>query len=376
MQWGYKLNIKTVYMTIVALSVLSTSALAAESSINHPGSNQNQQGAYGDGFDGRATGAVNQRNILLDTQHGGYGAPYGDPKKYGFRREIGEITQEARRLMRIAKNSKYVAPTEHELDQFRLLISVFDDGNIAQAIVIAQPLNYEIVLYVDKGSDEPFFLLREGSQKASLVKGWGSLFKRDSSGNLDVLVEAPHPAFDINTPVVAAMIFKESSARYLLIAGAHRRKIDAAHAEDSMFHEAHKILSGSSSGTMVCQVHGFSRKKHRGFPNNTEIVLANGRNTSVPMLRQMDYALEANDFRSYSIEDGEIFKRLGATKNKQGIYSRSMGDKFLHIELSRKLRDDSAKVSKAANVIASMINKTAPRSRDGSYTGQAKAIVY
>ena len=102
-----------------------------------------------------------------------------------------------------------------------------------------------------------------------MKKGWGLfLFRRETGSN--VIVEAPHPLYDQQTPSVAMSVYSALDARALLIAGAHRDAngdgaADAAHNPETAFQAIHSALVSSGS-PVVLQFHSFAASKHPGFP--------------------------------------------------------------------------------------------------------------
>jgi hypothetical protein len=131
-----------------------------------------------------------------------------------------------------ADSEGYVIPTDQEQTDFAELVSMLGNNNMARAVHLATENSYTLNFYADRGDDKAVnYLLRE---KKPIQKGWGLyVFRVDSTSN--IIVEAPHPLYDRQTPSVALEIYRALDARALLIAGAHRNanpdeSADVAHA--------------------------------------------------------------------------------------------------------------------------------------------------
>jgi hypothetical protein len=94
-----------------------------------------------------------------------------------------------------------------------------------------------------------------------------------------LVIEAPHPIFDIDTELEATAVFVQSAARMLLVAGAHRcadtaasacsgttnacddtteayRISDAAHTDGLPFNAIHALVSDGDASLQFLQLHG------------------------------------------------------------------------------------------------------------------------
>ncbi len=179
--------------------------------------------------------------------------------------------------------------------------------------------------------------------------GGGGAILVDPEGN-DVLVEVAHPGSDLKTPEVGVAVFRETRARALLVAGAHRyawkdARCDAARASGTPFDLAHRALLPARC---VIQPHGF----HREDGDYPAIVLSAGASLPPPALAAVRRGLEVAGFEGGLWEGSDRYRSLAATKNRQGVSVRKAGGLFVHLEISRKLRENGDERRRLAAVLA------------------------
>ena len=179
-------------------------------------------------------------------------------------------------------------------------------------------------------------------------RGWGAILV-DPEGN-DVLVEVAHPGSDLKTPEAGVSVFRETRARALLVAGAHRHawkdaRCDAARAPGTPFDLAHRALLPARC---VIQPHGF----HREDGDYPAIVLSAGAAPPPRALAAVRRGLEEAGFEAGLWEGGDRYRSLAATKNRQGASVREAGGLFVHLEISRKLRENGDERRRLAAVLA------------------------
>jgi hypothetical protein len=290
--------------------------------------------------------------------------------------ERGNFLEEIRRIKKLAlpKNSHlYQIPTTTDLDNFRVLASSLISQDINTAANKANALNYEIVKFIDNSSGQVFYGLRERHVLGYPIRGWGSYFINPTYSS-NALVEVPHVLFDKFSEEIGAKAFLGSAARGFLVAGAHRDangtgSADVCNPINSIFQEVHKAWTLSQTKTW--QIHGFSISEKPSFPSNTQSVLSDGQgrlSTEVMDLSQrmrlrsfITYVyneLSASDMLNQQVNQGvagQAFTSLGGTQNVQGIYCRSVGTAFTHIELEKSIRDSSTNRDLVSRSIAESI---------------------
>ena len=105
----------------------------------------------------------------------------------------------------------YIPPNAGQQLQFRTLAGSLLAGNVVAADAQAAALNYELVQFTDIPSGQIYLGVREILNMGQQTLGWGSYFVNLSFGS-NVLVEAPHPRFDTNSPEIAVRVFRQSEA--------------------------------------------------------------------------------------------------------------------------------------------------------------------
>ncbi|MFC9253855.1 hypothetical protein [Amycolatopsis thailandensis] len=178
-------------------------------------------------------------------------------------------------------------------------------------------------------------------------RSWG-MYLIDRSAPPSLVVEVPHPASDLRTESFGLDYFRRVPGAVLLIAGAHRKaddgRADVAHEVDSVFHVVATTLAGR--GLPQVQLHGFD---DQNMPDD-DIVLSSGATVAGPPARRAADRLEAAGLgvcRAWASSCGA----LEGTKNVQGKAAAKDGTVFLHVEMSRTVRESAAA---PANVIQAL----------------------
>ena len=133
-----------------------------------------------------------------------------------------------------------------------------------------EKLGFSVRDGVDPATGRPYTIAvnEPGTERA-----WG-MYVIDRSAPPSLVVEVPHPAFDLRTELFGVDLFRRVPGAVLLIAGAHRKaddgKADVAHEEDSVFHVVATALAGR--GLAQVQLHGF----HDQNLPSTDVVLSSG----------------------------------------------------------------------------------------------------
>ncbi|MCD2192375.1 hypothetical protein LQ327_03050 [Actinomycetospora endophytica] len=189
--------------------------------------------------------------------------------------------------------------------------------------------------------------------------------------NPDVVVEIPHPHFDLRTEAVGVGILDRIDGALLLQAGAHRhaaapawarRRVDfpadVSHRPDSVFA---RLAAGivAARGTPQVQVHGCADRE--GF----DVVASSGAAAPSALLDDVTSGLRAAGERVRGGGDPGC-ERLSGIRNVQGRLAARLGTPFVHLELSRSLRRDPARREAVARVVADAV--VASRTRDGDVT--------
>ncbi|MFE5567549.1 hypothetical protein ACFQ68_21370 [Amycolatopsis japonica] len=177
-------------------------------------------------------------------------------------------------------------------------------------------------------------------------RSWG-MYLIDRSAPPSLAVEVPHPASDLRTESFGLDYFRQVPGAVLLIAGAHRKaddgRADVAHEVDSVFHVVATTLAGR--GLPQIQLHGFD---DQNLPDD-DVVLSSGATVAGPPVHRAADRLGAAGLdvcRAWASSCGA----LEGTKNVQGKAAAKDGTVFLHVEMSRTVREAGT-----ANVIRALV---------------------
>jgi len=195
------------------------------------------------------------------------------------------------------------------------------------------------------GAGGTLWLLQELPRRK---RGAGVVIVRPSRG-APLLVEAPHTFFDEGTLEIALATFHGIRARALLVNTMHRYATvrqgvrtspdvpqdaasDVAHDPNTFFGAAHEALLAVKPLTTL-QIHGFADDTAPGVM----VVVSAARTIgdAPAVARALRDALGDDVVRVYP----EEIDVLGGTSNVLAKVSRELGLPFLHLELSRSLRD-------------------------------------
>lgn len=268
----------------------------------------------------------------------------------------------------------YVAPTVGERASFATLAGTLRSENLILAETQAAALDYDLVEYTDNVSGNVYHGLTEQLVLGEQTRGWGSYFV-NFNADTTPLIEVPHPRFDTRTWEIGALVFRQADAQAFLMAGAHRNTdglgtADVAHLPTSIFHEVHQTWNGLGGQNVPWSIHGFNDANH-AFPAGTDVVLSNGDGSVSSEVIALDAEFEGEGFLTFAyntlpaldpvnvivngVEDGTTFSSLAATTNVQGIYSRGIGGRFVHIEMEQSIRFNANNRQLAANAISAAL---------------------
>lgn len=177
--------------------------------------------------------------------------------------------------------------------------------------------------------------------------GLGHYLFRPGAGD-GVMIQAPHQFYDRHTGQLAIDLFLESGASVLALNSAHRRlavtdrtgNADIAHLDGTVFEPLTRAFALNQSDGVVLQLHGFSAEKRKSTAGReADIIVSSGQRWLQPVAERFASCLARVDrwqVRRYPVDVGE----LGGTTNTQGALLRRLGNnRFVHLELSRSLRD-------------------------------------
>lgn len=253
----------------------------------------------------------------------------------------------------------YHPPGPEERARLSEAFRAVEAGDLSRAAAEAGPLDYSVVRYTDAATGRALVILAEHQRPdGSWPHGWG-LFIHSPEASRSLVVEVPHPIFDVNTEIVGTELFRMADASDLLVAGAHREAdasgaADVAHRADSMFEAIHEVLA--RPGAVIVQAHGFEDGGSEG--QYGDAVLSSG--TSIPgsLTLHVGDALSRAGYR-VCVYDGVQCSLLGATTNVQGAFARRVGALFLHMELAPPLREVPSEADRLERTVAAALRSWA-----------------
>ncbi len=195
-----------------------------------------------------------------------------------------------------------------------------------------EKLGFSVRDGVDADTGRPYTI---ATNEPGTERTWG-MYLIDRSAPPSLVIEVPHPASDLRTELFGLDYFQRVPGAVLLIAGAHRKAddghADVAHEVDSVFHVVAASLAGR--GMTQVQLHGFD---DQNMPDD-DIVLSSGMSAAGDPVRRAADRLADGGFsvcRAWVSSCGA----LEGMKNVQGKAAAEEGTAFLHVEMSRTVRE-------------------------------------
>lgn len=302
--------------------------------------------------------------------------------------ETGDLAARIREIaarMPGSGSEGFVKPSAEELSRFRQLVEKAASGDVAGATAHAEEalLPYRVVRFTDTGAGSRELLLLE--ERTPLTKGWGT-FVFDPAPFCDLVVEAPHARYDLDTENQAFTLFRRLRARAFVLTGTHRcanpertpcdgttdvcgtsyyRVSDPAHFAAGPFEAAHEALTSLWPASVALSVHGHSDSACE------DVFLSSGVGADpgplVPALRERLLAEAGLTVGAAGIA-GSSCSLTGGT-NVQGRFSNgspspctaaatAANGRFVHAEQSRRVRTDPALTEKLARALEAVVPAT------------------
>jgi hypothetical protein len=235
----------------------------------------------------------------------------------------------------------YRPPEAAERRQLLSGLRALEDGEPPRE---AEDLGFTARTGVDEQTGRPFGLLVDPAGE----RAWG-WYLVDRSAPVRHVIEVPHPNSDLRTEEIGLALYRAVPGSVLLVAGTHRRVDDdagdVAHRTDSMFHAVARDLAGR--GLPQIQLHGF----HDDNLPDTDVVISPGAGDAGEVVRGIADRVDDADFRvcrSWRRDCG----RLEGKTNEQGRDAARQGTPFVHVEISRGVRDDRDAWSRLVSALA------------------------
>ena len=331
--------------------------------------------------------------VVLD----GTTAPRGSVVEKGdLRRRIAAIQDD----MPPAGSNGFVVPTPTERADWKRLIEFLLDGNVqaVRSIIEQRFPSYALIRFTDTGTDQTVWLLQE---RAPVERGWGAVVVNPAADR-DLVVEVPHPVFDLDTHTQGADLFRKTGARALLLAGTARcandvpspcdgqssvcgafgpyRVSDMAHVTEAPFQAAHEVFTDRYPEATVLNLHG------NGNSSCETVFLSDGvaneTSSAVEELRQalQDRGVEAAD-------SGTSTCPLEGTTNVQGRHTNgstvpctepatSATGTFIHVEQRREFRGSPERYQALIDAVKEVVPASSTTQERSDTTAQDPRAVH
>ena len=251
-----------------------------------------------------------------------------EPAKGGLDQLITRLAAEA------SADQPYRHPSPQERDRAPAAADGLLDSELRPETVAAfGELGFDTSAVTDPVTGRPYHLAvsRSGSERS-----WGALVV-DLGAPASILVEVPHTRSDKRTEEVGLALFRAVPGSVLLIAGAHRRaadgRADVAHEPDSLFHALATHLA--DRGLPQLQLHGYADDSAPG----EQAVVSAGAGEPAGLAERVAERLDAAGLDVCRAWRGNCGSLAGRS-NVQGIDAAEGGHPFVHLEISRGVRDD------------------------------------
>jgi hypothetical protein len=233
-------------------------------------------------------------------------------------------------------DAAYRPPSSDERRRLLSALSALRAGDARRAADEAGPLGYTVRTGVDRETGRAFGLAVNPADE----RAWG-WYLVDLSAPTRLAVEVPHPNFDLHTEEIGLALYRAVPGSVLAVSGTHRRvgngAGDVAHRTDSMFHAVARDLAGQ--GLPQVQLHGFHDDTSIPAEPDADVVISPGAGDAGAAVRRVADRIDDEKLRvcrSWRQACG----RLEGTTNEQGRDAADRGTVFVHVEISRSIRDD------------------------------------
>ena len=286
--------------------------------------------------------------------------------------------------------NNYTIPTNGNLTTWESVINAILNNDIVTARTHATTINYQIVEYTNTSlsMNRVFYVLEE---KATQTNYWGTFVFSKNPDRNNLILQAPHSAYDFNTGKQAIYCFNRLNNKALFLNGTHRcnnsnastcagtttvcsgssaafKVSDMAHNTDTMFQKTTEILFNNIANSVFIQLHGFTKKSTDPY-----VILSNGTDKTPTT----DYAsqiktelLSVDNSLTFKLAHIDSWTRLVGFTNTQGRFingsanpcntsATTTSGRFIHIEQEKsKLRQDATGWEKMNTALATVFSKT------------------
>jgi hypothetical protein len=284
----------------------------------------------------------------------------------------------------------YLQPNVASRDLWREIIDHILAGEFAEAHTKALTKSYQVVLYTDTGTQDSTVHVVLERTPESTSRYWGTFVFNPSPLRSNLVIQSPHPRYDLNTGYQSIRIYVHTGARAFFVSGTHRcngisyspcdgttsacsedaesfRYSDQCHVVASTFQVTTEAMLDDDPSLLIIQPHGYGQGT--GDP---DMIISNGTRL---MPSGTDYAVAIRD--AMQAIDPTLTAKVAhinlewtqniGTWNTQGRLVNGSLDPcddapasatglFVHIEQARVgLRDTQANWMKLAQAVADVV---------------------
>jgi hypothetical protein len=154
-------------------------------------------------------------------------------------------------------------------------------------------------------------------------------------------VQAPHSYGDKHTRRLALRFFEEWPIAAAAWNTVRRDVVDAAHHRETYVCAFTRAFMRAQTKHAIVQLHGFAKEKRRTREGrDSDIVVSNGTRFPGRMAQAVASELSKSLNASVKLYPSQVSELGGITNSQARIVHEHGFDTFLHIELSRELREN------------------------------------
>ncbi|MFI1257566.1 hypothetical protein ACH4U6_27805 [Streptomyces netropsis] len=263
---------------------------------------------------------------------------------------------------RITQSGGYRVPSASErraiADGVRLVL----DGKQPEAERSLSAVGYTLRTLVDRDGGMEVAEIADATKDGEARRGWGRIYV-DLRGPARWSVQVPHPTADQRTEQLGIGLLRSSPGGVLVVAGAHRNAgadgdereeedaADVAHRSDSVFAAVSDTLADRRLPAI--QVHGFADSSS---PGNDVVVSPGKGDAGLPAARRLSNALRKLHLRTCEVWQRDCGRLEGRT-NVEGDHADAVDVPFVHVEHSRRVRDDDRLLAQAVRALTEVTKR-------------------
>ncbi|MEV8532857.1 hypothetical protein [Streptomyces sp. NPDC051211] len=244
----------------------------------------------------------------------------------------------------------YRIPTKQERLTITQGVALLLDGRPEEARERLAEVDFVVHSFTDTVSGRRFAEVADGAARGDGAnRGWGRVYL-DLGAKPSWIVQVPHPIADQETERLGARVLRGAPGGVMVLAGAHRTAgrgdaADVAHRTDSVFHSViGELMERRLPGV---QLHGFANES---FPEFDAVISTGAGDRAVSDAKLLSKGLSGEGLevcRAYARKC-----KLAGTSNEQGQVAAEERLRFLHIELSRRVRTDDGRLDDVTEAIS------------------------